>query len=259
MTTEEIKEHNRQWFEKIYNQLMEKAKSRGLNKKNLSGYYEKHHIKPKCMFPKGTSKQEIDKDNTVLLTAREHAIAHMLLQRIYPDNYKLIIAVVSMLTGPKSGPDKGKTCLSTRQAEYYRKLFSEAKKNKPGHKQTEATRKKISEANKGRKFTEEQSRQHSIKMKNRIITEEWKKNISKGMTGKKHPHKSPNLSDAVREKKAEICRQRVGEKHPNSKRIQAPNGKIYPSITACAKDYGITRENLSHLVNHQPEKGFKFI
>ena len=164
-----------------------------------------------------------------------------------------------MLTGTNGGPEKGKIFLTARQAEYYRKLFSESKKGKPGHKQTEETKRKISEANKGRKFTEEQSKQHSIKMKNRIITEEWKKNISKGMTGKKHPHKNPTLSDEVREKKAEICRQRIGEKHPNSKKILAPNGKIYPSITECAKDYKLTRGVISYWVNHKPEKGFKFI
>lgn len=50
-------------------------------------YYEKHHIIPKCMG--GTD----DIQNTVLLTAREHFVAHQLLIKIYPNEYKLVFAL----------------------------------------------------------------------------------------------------------------------------------------------------------------------
>ena len=39
---------NQWWYIKTYDQLIEKSKTRGLNKKKLNGYYEKHHIIPKC-------------------------------------------------------------------------------------------------------------------------------------------------------------------------------------------------------------------
>jgi len=36
------------------------------------------------------------KENLVALTAREHYIAHLLLSRMYPKNYKLKCAVIMM-------------------------------------------------------------------------------------------------------------------------------------------------------------------
>lgn len=70
-------------YQRIYNEIIENAKSRGLNKQMLDGYFEKHHIIPKCL---GGSN---DKDNLVLLTAREHFICHYLLTKIYKNIYKL--------------------------------------------------------------------------------------------------------------------------------------------------------------------------
>ena len=65
-------------YEKIYNQIIDRAKIRV-----LEGYKEIHHIIPRCVG--GTN----DKDNLVTLTAREHFICHWLLVRMYPDNNKL--------------------------------------------------------------------------------------------------------------------------------------------------------------------------
>ena len=58
-------------YEKIYNQIIERAKSR-----NLDGYSEKHHIIPKCM---GGGN---NKGNLVNLTAKEHFICHLLLTKM---------------------------------------------------------------------------------------------------------------------------------------------------------------------------------
>ena len=52
-------------YEKIYNQIIERAKNRV-----LEGYGEKHHIIPKCMGGKNNL------DNLVNLTAREHFLSH---------------------------------------------------------------------------------------------------------------------------------------------------------------------------------------
>jgi hypothetical protein len=68
---------------RIYDEIIERAKSRGLNKKLLDGYFERHHIVPKCL--NGTN----DKDNLVLLTAREHYLCHWLLVKIHKNCYKL--------------------------------------------------------------------------------------------------------------------------------------------------------------------------
>ena len=76
-------------YEKIYNQIIEKAKSE-CRMKNKEIYYERHHIIPKCL---GGSNH---KDNLVLLTAKEHFICHKLLTEMYPDNIKLLYAFSAM-------------------------------------------------------------------------------------------------------------------------------------------------------------------
>jgi len=73
-------------YQKIYNSLIERGKTRGLNKKKLDYYTEQHHILPKCM------NGDNNKDNLVLLTAEEHFVAHQLLVKIYPNNENLIFA-----------------------------------------------------------------------------------------------------------------------------------------------------------------------
>ena len=56
-----------------YQRLIAKAQSRGC----IDGYVEKHHILPRALG--GTD----DSSNLVVLTAREHFIAHVLLGKIY--------------------------------------------------------------------------------------------------------------------------------------------------------------------------------
>lgn len=54
-------------------------------------YYERHHILPKCMGGDNS------KENLVLLTAREHFIAHRLLIRVYPKVGKLVSALMACM------------------------------------------------------------------------------------------------------------------------------------------------------------------
>ena len=77
---------------KIYCNLIRKAE----NRVSPEGYIEKHHTFPKSIF--GKNKR------IVILTAREHYIAHALLERIYIKRYglkhwktqKMICAHISM-------------------------------------------------------------------------------------------------------------------------------------------------------------------
>ena len=77
-------------YEKIYDDLISSRKI--LDRKKLKHsdenyrYYESHHIIPR--FLKGNNK----KTNLVLLTAREHFIAHKILAKIYPNNRGLWFA-----------------------------------------------------------------------------------------------------------------------------------------------------------------------
>lgn len=79
-------------YEKIYKQLIERAQSES-RQKGCGVYFEQHHIVPKCIG--GTN----DKINLVLLTPKEHFIAHKLLHKIYPDNQKLHYALWAMING----------------------------------------------------------------------------------------------------------------------------------------------------------------
>ena len=83
---------------------MNSRKSRGLDKSCLGYYTECHHIVPKCM--NGTDSSY----NLVLLTAREHVIAHVLLSKIFPDNLKIIQSTSAILM--KGSKRLGKVNLS---------------------------------------------------------------------------------------------------------------------------------------------------
>jgi len=69
----------------LYNNLISKAQQ---SNRSIDDdiYYERHHIIPKCM--NGTN----DINNLVLLTAREHFLAHWILVKIHRGNFKLIYA-----------------------------------------------------------------------------------------------------------------------------------------------------------------------
>jgi hypothetical protein len=65
-------------------------------------YYEGHHIIPLCVGGTGRSGDK-NHPNIVLLTAKEHYIAHRLLCEIYPDSNGLKMAIWRMINGTKSG------------------------------------------------------------------------------------------------------------------------------------------------------------
>ena len=75
---------------KIYKQLIERAQLENRTKSS-SIYFESHHIMPKCLG--GTN----EKFNLVLLTPKEHFIAHKLLCEIYPTTDKLQYALWAMM------------------------------------------------------------------------------------------------------------------------------------------------------------------
>lgn len=79
-----------------YNEFIQNIiKTRG--QWNVDGYYEIHHIKPKCLGglpkkPAKTSKHQ----NIIWLTGKEHFIAHKLLAKENPKNVKLTAAFLRM-------------------------------------------------------------------------------------------------------------------------------------------------------------------
>lgn len=80
-------------YSKVYNKIVARGKERGNNKKKLEGYYEAHHILPKCLG--GVDSKE----NLVLLTAKEHFICHLLLEKMYPNEKGLALAAYRLVYG----------------------------------------------------------------------------------------------------------------------------------------------------------------
>lgn len=100
-------------YAKIYERIIERALCR-----NIVGYTEKHHIVPRCLG--GTN----DKDNLVLLTAKEHFICHLLLTKMYlygsNEYYKMCHAFLMMLVYGKSH----QRYITSRKYEYLKKEAS---------------------------------------------------------------------------------------------------------------------------------------
>jgi len=75
-------------YKKIYDSLMNsrlEVKNNRIKDKKNGIYFEGHHIIPKSKGGSGTSTRPKNNQNIVLLTAREHFLAHWLLWRIYRD------------------------------------------------------------------------------------------------------------------------------------------------------------------------------
>jgi hypothetical protein len=196
-------------YTKIYRALVLKAQDRTLDN---SFYTEKHHILPKCLGGGNEPK------NIVILTAREHFIAHLLLKKMYPSSRGIVFAVfmmtvsnknhkrttgkaheklrkdLSMLSTGSNNPMYGKT--HTPEA---RKKIAISKIGKGlhgasngmyGKKRTLESRQKMSETIRGenhpwygRNHTAESRRKMSNSRKGKLLSEETKKIFSEQRTG----------------------------------------------------------------------------
>jgi hypothetical protein len=101
-------------YTKWYFSIIEKAKSEARKKLPINHpkrvYYEAHHVTPKCMG--GVE--------TVLLTAREHFIVHLLLTKMC-DDYRMKTALVRMTRKSKKHEEYKNT---SKWYEYIRKCLS---------------------------------------------------------------------------------------------------------------------------------------
>lgn len=132
-------------YSKIYENLVERARSR-----TLDCYTERHHVIPRCL---GGSD---DPGNLVDLTGPEHALAHLLLVKMYPGNLKLIFAANIMLVNAN-----GIRYPMSRNKQYGWLKEKAAKAMgdlRRGSKHTEDAKRKISEGNKGKVISEEHKR-----------------------------------------------------------------------------------------------------
>ena len=121
-------------YQKIYNNLITKRQNEILPDEI---YGEKHHIIPKCLG--GNNKKE----NLVRLTAREHYIAHLLLAKIH-NTFGLYLAVIYMQSG------RFENRKFKFNSHLYQKIKEELSKKQKGKKHSEESKRKMSEARKGK-------------------------------------------------------------------------------------------------------------
>lgn len=150
---------------KHYCNLMKKGEKRT----KVDGYNEKHHIFPISLYGKN--------DRIVILTAREHYIAHALLEKICEKRYgflhKKTIQMRQAHIFMSGKRNKDKVYINSYLYEQAKIRLSEERKSLPGK-------------NKGRKLTEEQRKKISDAMKGKAKSEEWKNK----MRGRKHTEES---------------------------------------------------------------------
>jgi len=160
------------YHQKIYNlivlnaQLSNRVKHKKFNCNYI--YYENHHIIPRCLDGNN------EKENLVLLTAREHFICHKLLTYIYPNNRKIALAFQKMSFGIHNKKYK----ISSRDFMYVRECIS-----RTGH--SKETKDKIGEKSKNRKVSLETRIKISIAIKGLKRSSESKKRISNAKKNKK--------------------------------------------------------------------------
>ena len=102
-------------YTRKYYQIIDRAKFRNLSK-NL--YTEKHHIIPKSL--NGSN----DKDNLIILTAKEHFICHLLLTKMVEGNYKRLMSYA--LWGMVNQNNNNQKRITGKSYEYAKKLMQES-------------------------------------------------------------------------------------------------------------------------------------
>lgn len=161
-----------------YVKFIEICKKTAPNKR-IKGYFI-HHIIPKSYLPKDLRK---DKDNLIVLSSRQHFIAHLILWKALGGP----MAKAFLLTSEFGS-------LSSRQYEQLMKDVSKRNsENSKGEKNSnygkhwsEEIRLKISNSNKGRTHTEEEKKNLSKKSKEMWSNPEFKESAKKRLQGNKN-------------------------------------------------------------------------
>jgi hypothetical protein len=225
-------------YVKIYRSLIKSRKC--LNRKRGDGnYYENHHIIPKCFGGTNSSK------NLVLLTFKEHFLAHLLLTKCFSSDtkrHKMMYALIRMCT--RTNKQQGR--ISAREHEKIMKclveLNTERCKGKPLSKEH---RLNISIGEKG-KFVSQETKDKQRQAKIGVPrSEEAKKNMRvpkpKSKDVKKSKKHGKNISKTKKEyylTHEHACKKKIGDRGDTSGWIDDyVNSDL--SIYEIAKKYNI--------------------
>jgi hypothetical protein len=160
-------------YTRWYYSIIESAQNR-----QITGYTEKHHIIPDCLFikrsrpgkPGSIAGNPNDPSNLVAITAREHLVCHILLTKMFKTSeqqMKMINALLIMIGNYRYTK---KVAMNSRLFEKMRNQLSEKKKGQPSYVRTAATRKKLSLAAKRR--TPEGIERSAAAHRGKVVSEE---------------------------------------------------------------------------------------
>lgn len=243
--------HNRHWYFKTYKNLVERAKSRGIDKNELpkDKVYEIHHILPKCMGGDNNS------NNLCCLTLKEHLIAHLLLNKIYPDHLGLIHSCSAMLMN-NNREVSSSTILSIRES-YYSNL-REISKQQVGKIVSNETKQKQKISHIGGSISQ------STKDK---LNEKRHRVIIQGPSGEIYE----TIKDACEslsiprstflfwlKNKPEKGFKKIQDIGSIKREVIGPDGTEYSSITECAKKLKRDFKTIKKWIEKYPELGYKY-
>lgn len=220
-------------------------------------YYEEHHIKPKSIYP----ELKDDPNNKVLLTAREHFLAHYLLCKIYKNNktsfYKMLCAFQRM-TKNTDGTHYINSRLYEKLKIEKSKTFGELTKNR--WKDGTFNHRMIDKMVKTRKENGSYNKSNDTKEK---IKESLK------LYYLNHPEAKQHLRDVNINKRASVeTKQKMSNSRKGHKvseetkaklRLQHSTGKavrnitkdiLYPSVLFAEKQTGITRQRIKSCIEN---------
>jgi len=226
---------------KIYNQIINNAKSRTINE-----YTEKHHIVPKCLG--GTNK----KDNIVSLTAKEHYICHKLLCEIYPDENKLKYAFWRMCNVANNEFQHRTYTVSSRVYNRIKQEVAEITSKRTKH-YSDAVRKLIGEKV-SKKLKGRPSGKKGIPNPNHS---EWMKE-NNPMKGKTHTDEVKAMLREVNSKpKREEHKSKISKNSPNNKTCII-EGTTYRSVAEAARQLGISENTVRGRVKNKNFKDWSY-
>ena len=183
--------------------------------------YEVHHIVPRVYIPK---ECERDRENLIALTPREHYIAHLILWKSFGREMTSAFNLISSSKGIDLTSRQYES-LKEELSDYYSEIFSGEGNPSYGRHCSEETKRKISQAEKGKKMSDESRKKMSESHKGsknynfgKPMSEEQRKKLSKVRKGKytgvNHPMYGRTHSEEARKKMSE-----------NNKRWYASVGK----------------------------------
>ena len=202
-------------YQRIHDSIILNAKRKNRKKLKKTNkdyvYYENHHIIPRCMG--GTN----DKENLVLLTAKEHYMIHKLLTIIYPSNRSFGYTLIRMMYG--NGFDK-KMRFSSKEYAYAKEL-----RGKQG--MSEEAKQKMSKAKRQMSDETKQKMSNSRKGKPLNLNEEQKKNRRKPKS-EEHKH---HMRKPFTEERKQKLKKRVVSEETKQKLSVAGSGRIVSEET----------------------------